>query len=153
MKKKKDRIEELLREYYTSRRKPGEDEEYRRFLIPMAKQVRSPISCDAKIPGEGQSPVPEASSTGSEKKNCPSLEDLAAFIEGVIDKKMSIFIEDHLAFCPDCSEKYRTASDTIDRHRRGKSERTPEDLSEETSSRLEELYHESQSSPEDEEDL
>ncbi len=153
MKRKKDRIEELLREYFTGRRKPPEDEEAQAGLFHLAEPGPSQAAYDAEMPEEGPPIIREVSAPRIRKKNCPCLEDLAAFIEGVIDKKMGMIIEDHLALCPDCSNKCKSGSDTLDRHSRGKSNRTPDDLSEETSSLLDELYHESRSPTEDEDDL
>jgi len=153
MKRKKDRIEELLREFFKGEGKPIAEDEVR----DERSSFMAEPSLFARIPrlkvSENFAPSMEEAAAIGKKEKCPSLELLADFIEGLINKEKTEWLKKHIFSCRDCSEKYKTALDAIERHSQGKSDKTPEDISEETSSQLDELYRESQSPDKNVDDL
>jgi len=151
MKKKKDKIDELLREFFKGPGKPDIEEEAVIDFCQVSEM--RPMRAGPLPVHEVEREYSPEDRPARKKKPCPTLEILADFIEGVLDKKMELFVQDHLTLCPACAASCKTARDAIERHSQGKSDRTPEDISKETSSQLDELYLESLSPDEDEDDL
>jgi len=77
---------------------------------------------------------------------CPSISDLGAYIDSTLDDKAMAEIKSHIKKCRKCKEKVELGSELIHEYKEGSLESTPDDISSDTSSKLD-TYHKKSSSP------
>jgi hypothetical protein len=139
MPRKKDKIDEMLRDFF-SREKP-------------MQQIRAQLlRLDA--PAREQQCLFEASESIAEssrmklyrrafKEPCPPLEILAGFLDRVLDEKLARKVAEHLECCTKCSAMVKEGTSSVKDHASGKTPRVPDDISTETTTKLRALHRKS----------
>ncbi len=135
MRRRKDRLDSLLKDYYQRERgtvaEDSMDMVYERR--PLLREMRMP------------SMIYEAVARKKEVSH-PTLSLLGAYIDGTLDEKEKAEIHRHIEECPDCRDKVRSGLESIRDYKEGKLTKTDEKLSSETASRLDD-YHRKSSPP------
>lgn len=136
MKDRKDKLDELLRDYYKHKRGTPEEAD-----LLMATEF-APALREAPVPFDRKAVQPR------KKEPCPSPELLAAYIDGTLDPKEKVEMHRHIERCPDCSDKVQSGLKSIQEYREGNLEKTDEKLSSDTSSKLDDYYRKGSTPPE-----
>ena len=135
MKPRKDKMDNLFKEYYRAKRLPE-------MLNYLCDYESAPIkeSLDLSICRSEAIKLPEV------KELCPSISDLGAYIDSTLDDKAMAAIKSHTKRCRKCKEKVELGSELIREYKEGSLESTPDDISSDTSSKLD-TYHKKSSYP------
>jgi len=134
MRPRKDKMDNLFKEYYRAKRPPEMLNECRNVeSMPIGSSYEL-FSCkDAIMSPKMQEP-------------CPSISHLGAYIDSTLDDKAMAAIKSHIKRCRKCKEKVELGSELIREYKEGSLESTPDDISSDTSSKLD-TYHKKSSYP------
>ena len=123
MKKRDARIDRLFKNYYKSKQ-PGGEEFFDRCEMPSRDPVCNSMREEVCY------------SLYQKKEPCPDLATLSAYVEGALSNEEQAIVVSHIEHCKECREKTEPASTALNEMREGRLEKTPEDLSSDTSSRI-----------------
>jgi hypothetical protein len=141
MPRKKDKIDELLREYFQSESPKRSAGRYRELFPAALRRLRDEnIVCESPC---RMSPRPDSDPLKKVKAltHCPPADILGNYIEeSPLEEKLLTWIKDHLDQCDACRAKVAEGMRVLKAHASGKIDRVPEDISSETSSKLSHLY-------------
>lgn len=116
---KEDSLDKLFKGYFKSQR---------------PKRARGDVSIDRIECSDTLYSI--AMPASAEKETCPDITILGAYIEGALDDEERSQIAAHIKKCKKCRESIESASITLDEMRENRLEKTPDDLSSDTSSRI-----------------
>ncbi len=114
-----DRLDKLFKGYCKGKRPKGRPQlsQYSYF------QLSSIEHCDEVY-------------SGRRLEACPGIEELSAYIEGALSNDEAKAMADHLKACKKCMEKVESALAAIQDMQENRLEKTPDQLSSDTSSKL-----------------
>ena len=136
MKDRKDKLDNLLRDYYKHKRQRPVEADFL-MVSEFGPAVREPAIRFAKKAVRPR-----------KKPSCPSPSVLAAYIDGTLDEQEKAEIGKHIERCPDCWDKVQSGLKSIQEYREGNLEKTDEKLSSDTSSKLDDYYRKGSTPPE-----
>lgn len=113
MRKKNDKLDDLLRSYYGHKR---------------GLQKRDAAVHEPKTDYLTATP------------SHPPLSLLGAYVDGTLDERKKAKIRRHIQHCPDCRDKVRSGVESIQEYTKGKLAKTDEKLSCEVAAQLESYY-------------
>jgi len=125
MRRPKDRLDKLLKGYYRSSSKSMES---MRDLVcgnQMDNNKMEMALYSMKMPCQEKP-----------KKVCPSSESLSAYADNLLSENDQEVIGMHIQQCKKCLETVKSAQDAVRRYIKGDLEGTPEDISDNTRSKL-----------------
>jgi len=121
VKKKRDKIDGLFKDYFSSKGKADRE-------MFMAKMVCASI--------EEPMMAYEMAPSRKEKIKCPDLSKLGAYIDDTLDKGESEALKGHIAGCKKCQDKVREAKAAVAEFEKGTLPEVPQAVSSEELIRL-----------------
>ena len=124
MARQKDKLDNLLREYFKVKYKTEERNEP--FTIGR-KMILCENSAYYKIDADDS--LSEPSKIQKKIEPCPKTYLLVEYLEGTLKDDKKSKIDEHIKKCSGCKEKVMTGKDLMQRYKEGKLEEVPEDIS------------------------
>ena len=126
MSRKKDKLDNLLREYFKAKYKTEDIMSDESFVLGKRLMFREKAAY-YKIDADDS--LSEPSKIQKKIEPCPKTYLLVEYLEGTLKDDKKSKIDEHIKKCSGCKEKVMTGKDLMQRYKEGKLEEVPEDIS------------------------